>query len=121
MARLRRARSLVVPLRDRLQRAAGQQTYLNGMVLEKPTIVRRAHGVDDHITDGVTGLVVDGSAESYVKAIEWVFDPGNAERVARMASAARDAVLNRFTFENHAARLLEILDEAIEDAAARGG
>ena len=120
MARLRNARLLVVPLRDQLGRAAGQQTYLNGMVLGKPVIVRRAHGVDDHVTDGVTGLVVDGSPDAYVKAIEWVFDPSNAERIESMAAAARDAVLHRFTFENHASRLLDILDEAIRDRAAGG-
>ena len=120
MARLASARTLVVPLRDGLFRAAGQQTYLNGMMLEKPVIVRRAHGVDDHLTDGVTGLVVNGSPESYVRALEWVFDPANAAQVRRIGAAARDAVLCQFTFDNHASRLLEILDEAVAQNAETG-
>lgn len=118
IARMIGAPTTIVPLRRDLRRTAGQQTYLNAMRLGKPVIVSDAFAVKDHITSGVTGLVVDGSAGSYVRALEWVFDPANDERVRDMGDAARNAVLQRFCFEHHASRLLEILDDAYDERTA---
>lgn len=116
VALLRAAAAVVVPVRAGLRRAAGHNTFLNAMLLGKPTIVPNVFGVADHIRDGETGLVVDGSPEDYVRALRWVFDPANREAVARMGQAASHTVSQQFTFERHVACLLRILDEAIRDA-----
>ena len=109
------AAAVVVPMRQGMRRAVGQQTYLNAMWLERPTIVSDILGVHDHIENGKTALIVDGSMAGYVRALHWVFDPDNQEQVVRMCQNGRQAVVGQFTFENHAARLLEIIDEAAND------
>lgn len=110
------ARVVVVPLAQGLNRAVGQQTYLNAMLMGKPTIISNAPGVHDHVRDNETALVVDGSAQSYVDALNWMSDPGNCGKVAAMCAAAQKDVAERFTYERHVARLLAVLDEAINDA-----
>ncbi|HEX2698717.1 MAG TPA: glycosyltransferase [Acidimicrobiales bacterium] len=112
MEQLRGAAAVVVPLRRQLARAAGQQTYLNAMRLGKPTVVVDSPGVEDHVRDGATAVVVDGSAQAYERALGRLLDPARAGEAARMGEAARADVSERFTFLRHADRLLEILDEA---------
>jgi len=112
------AEAVVVPLRRGLIRAAGQDVYLSAMWLGKATIVVEAPAVRDHIQDGETGIIVDGSSEGYERALRWVFDPVNRDAVARLCAAAQKVVRDQYTFENHAARLLEIVDEAIHDVTA---
>jgi glycosyltransferase involved in cell wall biosynthesis len=109
---MRVSAAVVIPLAANLARAAGQQTYLNAMLFERPTIVRESLAVRDHILDGITGYVVDGSVESYVHALRTVFDDRRAPETARMCAAAADDVRKRFSFVSHADRLLEIIDEA---------
>lgn len=101
----------VVPVKSGLHRAAGQQTYLNAMWLGKPTIVTDTLGVHDHIRHKETGLIVDGSPESYIEALNWVYDPNNKGAVARLNAAAKREVEEKFSFERHIERLLEIMDE----------
>jgi len=48
---------VVVPLKERTIRYAGQQTYLNAMLLGKPVIVA-CSGADDYIRSGVDGIIV---------------------------------------------------------------
>ena len=115
---MRASAAVVVPLRRDLNRAVGQQTYLNAMLLEKPTIVTNTLGVRDHIKNGETALVVDGTPESYVKAISRVFDPSNHDEIETLRKAARQAVLSQYSFEIHVARLLEVLDEAAHAISA---
>jgi glycosyltransferase involved in cell wall biosynthesis len=111
---MRASAAVVVPLKQGLNRAAGQQTYLNAMRLEKPTIVTNSLGVNNYIKNGVTALIVDGSTNSYVDAIHRVFDPSHADEINAMRQAARRAVLRHYTFDNHVERLLEFLDEVIQ-------
>lgn len=113
---MRASRAVVVPMKRNLIRAVGQQTYLNAMLLGKPTIVTDTLGVHDHVQDGRTAIVVDGSPESYVQAIRTVFDPKNKAVIDRMCYMARQIVLEQYTFQNHATRLLSILDEAVQEA-----
>jgi glycosyltransferase involved in cell wall biosynthesis len=112
---MRAAAAVVVPMKRGMLRSAGQQTYLNAMALGKPTIVNRVFGVDDHVEDGKTGLVVDGSAEGYVRALRWVFDRANTPLVSRMRSAAKRTVRAKYDYAHHLRRLLEILDEAYRE------
>ena len=121
MAALRHAAAVVVPILPGLHRAAGQQTYLNAMLLGKPTIVSDEFGVRDHVRDGETALVVSGSADSYRDALAWVLAPGNREAVASLGAAAHHDVAERFTFERHADAVLAVLDEALRERATGAG
>ncbi len=108
---LRKASVVVVPLRGGLRRGAGQQTYLNAMWLGKPVVVSRAPAVVDHIDDGRTGVVVDGSPASYAEAIrDLLDDPDTARAIG--AAAARE-VRGRFTYRRHIDGMLDVLDEAL--------
>ncbi len=86
---MRTSRAVVVPIRQGLRRSIGQQTYLNSMYMGKPTIISRALGVRDHVENGKHALIVDGSVEGYVGALEWVLDPKNRDSVERMADRGR--------------------------------
>jgi glycosyltransferase involved in cell wall biosynthesis len=114
MSLMQNALAVVVPMKRDLTRAAGQQTYLNAMWFAKPTIITDAFAVRDHITHEQDGIVIDGSAEELIRWLRWLTDPVNNVRVTQLALAAERTAKDRFTFENHASRLLTILDEAIE-------
>ncbi len=107
---------VVVALQQGLSRSVGQQTYLNAMWLGKPALVTDTTGVRDYIRDGETALIVDGSAEDYVRKLRWVFDPANRAEVARIAQKGQQTAREQFTYENHVACLLDILDEALYEA-----
>ena len=62
-ALLRGCAVCVVPLQSSV-RSAGQQTYLNAMLLKKIVVVTDAPGVRDYIEHGVTGLIVPPTAPS---------------------------------------------------------
>jgi len=114
---MRTSRAVVVPMKRNLIRAVGQQTYLNAMLLEKPTIVTDTQGVRDHVRDGETAVVVDGSPQSYMDAIRKVLDPANKTEIDKMCKVAHKTVLERFNFQNHATRLLAVLDEAVLESS----
>ncbi len=109
---MRGAAAVVVPIRQGLRRAAGQQTYLNAMMLYKPTIIPNGYGVRDHVIDGKNALVVDGTPGDYCRALSWVLDPANRDQVDRLRLAARQAA-EQFSFNRHTARLMELVDEAL--------
>ncbi len=109
------SRAVVVPMKRNLIRAVGQQTYLNAMLLEKPTIVTDALGVRDHVRDGETAIVVDGSPQSYVDSIRKVLDPANKTAIDKMCNFARKTVLEQYNFQDHATRLLAVLDGAVQE------
>lgn len=108
-------RAMVTPLKTGLSRAAGQQTYLNAMFLKKPMIVNDTYGVRDHVVDHETGLIVDGTVKGYVEALRYVTDPKNKAAVNAMGENARQDVMEHSTFEKHAARLIEIVDEFYDE------
>jgi len=114
---MRAAATTIVPIRRGLRRAVGQQTYLNAMWLGKPTIVTDTLGVRDHVQHGQTAFIVDGTPESYVETLRWVFDPRNRQEIKRLGNNARRVVQEHFSFEKHIARLLKIMDEAIYESA----
>ncbi len=108
------AAAVVVPLRVDVHRIVGMLTYLQSMWSKKATIVSDSLGVREFIQDGETGIIVDGSPESYAAAIKWVLDPENAEHVTCMCEKAHNIVREQFAIENHVTQLLSIMDEAIE-------
>jgi glycosyltransferase involved in cell wall biosynthesis len=90
------------------------------MWLRRPTIVTDTLGVRDHVRHRETALIVEGSPESYLEALRWIFDPQNQAAVQRLRHNARRVVQEQFSFEKHIARLLNIMDETIGDNAHSG-
>lgn len=76
-ALMREAGVVVVPLRQGLRRSAGILTFLMAMWLRRPVIMPRSVTSLDYLDDGVTGIVVDGSAADYRRAIMWALDPAS--------------------------------------------
>jgi glycosyltransferase involved in cell wall biosynthesis len=112
---MRLSKAVVVPIAKGLIRSTGHQTYLNGMLLGKPTIVNDVLGVREHTQNGRNAIIVDGTPEGYREAVRKVMDPANVEQMEALGKAAQASVKRDFTFEKHCERMLEILDEAIED------
>lgn len=104
----------ITPIRPGLHRAAGQQTYLNAMLLGKPTIVTNTLGVKDHICHEQNGMIVNGQVEQYVEAISWLCNPANQEAVEQIRIAAQKTAAQQFNFKNHVERLLTIVNEALQ-------
>lgn len=118
MEALATASIVVVPMAAGLHRAAGQQTYLNAMRLGKAVVVRDGPGVHDHIRHGIDGIVVDGTSAAYVAALKRLLDAQHGAELAELRTEAQ-ARAEVFTFEDHAERLLEILDEVVAALPAR--
>ena len=116
---MRGAQMVVIPMRQGMRRSAGEQTILNAMLVDKLVIANDSFGVHDVIHDGETGLVVAGTPESYAEAIRWSLAPENASQVAGMRSTARADVQAHYKYEDHLARLLEVIDEAADDPVTR--
>lgn len=89
-------RASVVPL-QRTVRSAGQQSYLNAMMLAKPVVVTEAPGVRDYIIDGETGVIVPPDPVAMREAILHVMDPANEAHYAEMGRRAREWVTRNAT------------------------
>jgi glycosyltransferase involved in cell wall biosynthesis len=111
---MRRARVVVVPLKPRPDRSAGQQTYLNAMAMGKAVVVTDAPGVRDHIVHRKTGLIVPyGDPDALAEALEWVLEPAHAAEVGTMRAHAREAAHTQYGTDSYVERLLEVVDEAL--------
>lgn len=104
MEELRAARHVVVPL-TQSTRSAGQQTYLNAMLLEKLVIVNDVRGVRDYIDDGKTGLIVDSTPEAFAEAIRWAEAPENAAKVDAIRERAAALVKRRHSLTAYLSQL----------------
>jgi glycosyltransferase involved in cell wall biosynthesis len=109
---------VVVPLRPDLRRTAGLLTVLEAMWSRRPLVVSDALGVRDYVAHGVTGLVVDGTAESYARTLRWALEPEGRRALAAMGEAGHGEVLERFTLANHCSTMLRVIDEALAEAPA---
>lgn len=112
--RMRAAKAVVIPIRPDLHRAAGQQSYLNAMLLGKPTIVNDTLGVRDHIADRRNAFIVEGTAESYREALRWVLDPANQTALAHITAAGQRSVRQHFSVQHHTACLYELMAQALQ-------
>ena len=115
ISKMRASRAVIVPIRKGLVRSTGHQTYLNGMLLGKPTIISDILGVREYTQNGTNAMIVDGTPEGYVAAIRWVMDPANKPQIDAMCRSAQESAQKVYTFEAHCKRLLDIIDEAVED------
>lgn len=106
---MRASRAVIVPIKKGLIRSTGHQTYLNGMLLGKPTIVNEILGVREYTENGANAILVDGTPQGYIGAIRYVMSPENASQIELMCAAAQKAVQTTYTFDAHCNRLLEIV------------
>lgn len=105
---------VVVPLRDSTIRFAGQQTYLNAMLMQKPVIVADA-GAEEYIKNGRTGVIVNpGSEQELADAIDRLMR--NREQARQMGLLAQQAA-KQFTADRYFGK---ILAKARACAATRG-
>jgi Glycosyl transferases group 1 len=107
------AKAIVVPMQTDTIRSAGHQTYLNALARGKPLIVTDAPGVRDYIVADRHALIVRPRVEELRAAIEYVFDPGNADAVAAMAQRGQDWALEHFPFSRYRERVVEITEAAV--------
>ncbi len=109
---LRDASVVVVPLADREDRTAGQQTYLNAMALGKATIVTDSPGVREYVEDGRTGIVVPpNDPAALARAMRWALDPANTDAVKQMTAAAAAAARTTFSPDRYAQALLTVAEK----------
>lgn len=100
-------RASVVPISPAV-RSAGQQTYLNAMVLAKPVVITEAPGVRDYVDDGVTGLIVPRRVDALAEAIDYVMSEEHQAEVKAMGQRARDWVMNNATPTHYRDQLLHL-------------
>ena len=116
---MRRAKLVVVPVEDRFERSAGQNTFLNAMAFGKTVVVTDTTGVRDYIEHRRTGLLVrPNDPRELREAIEWALDPANAAEVAAMRRRAREVARERFGPENYIAELFALADELLGERVA---
>jgi glycosyltransferase involved in cell wall biosynthesis len=110
------AATVILPVDTNSTIVVGLMGLLEAMWLRTPVIISDAIGVRDYVQDDNTGIIVDGSTEGYLEAIQWVLDPKNAFEVKTMCDRAYDVVTTQFTLGKYVERLIAIMDEAMEIA-----
>ena len=98
---------VVVPLRDDGHRSAGQQTYLNAMLLGKPVVVTDSLGVRELVTDGVDGFVSAADPVALRAALERCLSR-SADELDELGRVARQSVLRSSRPTDYLARLLDV-------------
>jgi phosphatidylinositol alpha-1,6-mannosyltransferase len=82
--------------------------YLEASASGVPVVAGRSGGAPETVREGSTGLVVDGrSVEQITDALSELL--GDPDRAARMGAAGRRWVTEEWRWQNHAARLGQLL------------
>ena len=90
------------------------RVIVEGMLCGKPVIATRGGGVEEIVTDGVTGLLVEpGDAAGLASAVLRLRD--DPALAARLAEAGRTMAAERFTVE----RMVAGVRDVVEDVAQR--
>jgi len=114
---LSRAGVVAVPVQTGLPRSAGLLIALMAMWLGRPTVATTALAMDEYVEDGVTGVLVDGSAAAWREALSRLLD--DAGEADRLAGAARQTTRERYTFDAYVRGILAALDEAVQERSDR--
>jgi len=86
--------------------------YIEAMSQGKPVIGSRGEGIADTITDGETGFLVDPhDVDELTEKIRLLID--DTELAARVGAAARDLVVQQFTWQRNVDRLLEVYQKVL--------
>jgi glycosyltransferase involved in cell wall biosynthesis len=86
--------------------------YLEAMAHGKPIIACQGEGIEDVITHGETGLLVEPkNVESLVEAIDFLLS--NPEKAKSIGERARNLVLEKYTWEKNAEKTIEVYREVL--------
>lgn len=99
---------VAVPLRDDGWRSAGQQTYLNAMLLGKPVVVTDALGVTEVVSDAVDGFIVPSDPDCLRAALARCIATDHSEEIDRIGRTARDRVLGNYMPGHYLHRVLDV-------------
>ena len=104
---LSRASVVVVPTKPNIH-GSGMTTVLEAMACERPVVAMAGTGLEDYVSDKVTGTLVQGRGEeSLARGIDGVLDdPALAEQQGKQG---REAVLKNFTSASMADRLSRMI------------
>ena len=103
------SKMMVVPLRGDHFRSTGQRTYLNAMLMGKPTIVCDIEGIKDYMENQKEGIILEPSDEEALKkAIQWVID--NPEDAAVMGARAK-VKAEMFTMDITMKRIVDVCEK----------
>jgi glycosyltransferase involved in cell wall biosynthesis len=106
----------VVALKPGLVRSAGQQTFLNSMLLGKPTIVMDVSGAADYIDHDEDGLLVQaGDSAGLRKAIKTLL--ANPSKAREMGAKAIQKA-KTFSTEQHFKKLVLVVEEVLASKKA---
>jgi glycosyltransferase involved in cell wall biosynthesis len=81
--------------------------YLEAMALGKPVIGCKGEGIEDFVVDGETGLLVEPkNPDQLADAMEFLIC--NPEKARTMGENARQFVLQNYTWEKNAEKMIDI-------------
>jgi len=84
--------------------------YIEAMSQAKPVIGCRGEGIEEFVTDGETGFLVDPhDVEELTEKIRFLIE--GREIAERVGKAAREVVLRDFTWQKNVDRLMEVYRE----------
>lgn len=105
------SRAVIVPLKKGLLQSAGQQTYLNAMIMKKPVIVTDAPGVRDYIKHSETGLVIPPEDTAAMKNMILAVLSDNRE-IRKMVETAYVKTSMQFTLDMFVKRIILLINES---------
>jgi glycosyltransferase involved in cell wall biosynthesis len=114
LERLARARVVVLPLQER-RISAGQSVLLQAMSMGKPVIATRTAGTEDYLVDNVTGILVPPNNPAAIRRALHHLWSCPADR-ARLGSAARQAVLDRFLADHYVQEVRKAIDARLSSS-----
>ena len=83
-----------------------------------PVLCSRLGSMEEIVEDGVTGLHFEaGNAQDLAEKAQWLID--NPERTREMGQNARNEYLAKYTPEKNYEMLMDIYQQAIEEAKKR--
>jgi glycosyltransferase involved in cell wall biosynthesis len=101
----------VVALSPGKLRSAGQQTFLNSMLLGKPTIVTDDKGPDGYIENGLDGIYIKpNDPVSLREAILFVLN--NPDEAKEMGLKSKDKAI-QYSTEEHFIKIVSLVNEII--------
>lgn len=111
---MKEAEVILLPLRTDLPRTVGLLTMLEALSLGQAVIASNAMGIDDYITNEDNGIVVEGTPESYIKAIRELLAPENKDQLEKIRKNARQSVIEKFYIQRVMDGILPIIQEGLE-------
>jgi len=110
---MKEAEVILLPLRTDLHRTVGLLTMLEALSLGQAVIASNAMGIEDYITTGDNGVIVEGTPESYIEAIRDLLSPVNKARLEHIRKNARQSIVEKFYIQRVMDKMIPIINEGI--------